>query len=97
MLRVFFDFLLPKITRDVDSIFVVIDRLSAHLSPEVAELMIEKGHVLDVLGGGTTSSSHVGDVMRHGHLKAALRDLEYNQYRNDRLAHPERLPLTTRQ
>ena len=93
----FLDFILPVARRENDSCMVLIDRLSAHLAEEIKEIIVEKGHCHDVLGGGTTAAQQVPDVMRNWGLKKDLRDIEDVDYRNQRIADETRLPHTDRQ
>ena len=45
-----------------ESIVVMLDWFSAHLSPEVAELVARKGHVLLFHGGGVTGIEQVNET-----------------------------------
>ena len=48
------DWMLPNATCSLESIIVLLDWFSGHLTDEVAEKIREKGHVLLFHGGGTT-------------------------------------------
>ena len=55
----FLDWALPTAACPQDSIVVLLDWYSAHLSAEVAELVASKGHILLFHGGGVTGMEQV--------------------------------------
>ena len=55
----FLDWALPPAACPQDSIVVLLDWFSAHLSTEVAELVASKGHILLFHGGGVTGMEQV--------------------------------------
>ena len=46
-----------------ESVIVMLDWFSAHLSPEVAELVARKGHVLLFHGGGVTGLEQINETL----------------------------------
>ena len=57
----FLEWALPEAMTPQDSIVVMLDWYSAHLSDEVEETVHEKGHVLLHHGGGVTGLEQVND------------------------------------
>ena len=55
----FLDWALPAAACPQDSIVVMLDWYSAHLSPEVEALVASKGHILLFHGGGVTGMEQV--------------------------------------
>ena len=58
----FLDWALEPAACPQESIIVLLDWFSAHLSAEVAELVARKGHVLLFHGGGVTGIEQVNDI-----------------------------------
>ena len=69
------DWVLPVAHSLDESIIVLLDWFSGHLTEEVEELIRSKGHVLLFHGGGTTAFTQVNDTHLHAKLAALL--LEY--------------------
>ena len=55
----FLDWALPTAACPEESVVVLLDWFSAHLSEEVAELIARKGHILLHHGGGVTGLEQV--------------------------------------
>ena len=58
----FLDWALEPAACPQESIIVMLDWFSAHLSQEVAELVARKGHVLLFHGGGVTGIEQINDI-----------------------------------
>ena len=73
------DFLLPPANDSTESIIVLLDWYSGHLTDEVAALVRAKGHVLVFHGGGCTPFTQVNDTHLHALLARLLIQIE-NQW-----------------
>ena len=83
------EWMLPAASRPEESIVVVLDWYSGHLTQEVADCVRRKGHVLLFHGGGCTPFTQVNDT----HLHALLQRL-VTEFENDlALEERERLKL----
>ena len=78
------EWMLPDAKTAAESIVVMLDWYSGHLTPEVLEVISRKGHVLMFHGGGCTPFTQINDTHLHSTLSRLL-----IQYEND-WAHRER-------
>ena len=69
-----------------ESIIVLLDWFSGHLTEEVAECIHSKGHVLLLHGGGTTPFTQINDTHLHAELAKLLLDFENTAAVNKRRA-----------
>ena len=67
-----------------ESIIVLLDWFSGHLTEEVAECIHSKGHVLLFHGGGTTPFTQINDTHLHAELAKLLLDFENTAAVNNR-------------
>ena len=79
------DWMLPNAKNAMESIVLLLDWFSGHLTEEVAELVRRKGHVLLFHGGGTTPFTQINDTHLHALLAKLLIQVE------NQLAHDERV------
>ena len=70
------DWMLPVASSPEDSIIVLLDWFSGHLTDEVEELIKSKGHVLLFHGGGTTPFTQINDTHHHAVLGRLLLEEE---------------------
>ena len=70
------EWMLPDAATPQESIVVLLDWFSAHLTEEVAEVIRRKGHVLLFHGGGCTPFTQVNDTHLHASLARLLVQLE---------------------
>ena len=70
------DWMLPQAQSSKDSIIVLLDWFSGHLTEDVATKVREKGHVLLFHGGGTTPFTQINDTHLHALLADALLRIE---------------------
>jgi len=77
------DWILPKAEQDSESIVVILDWFSGHLTDEVAECVRRKGHVLLFHGGGCTPFTQVNDTHLHARMAALFIKFE-NKIAHDR-------------
>ena len=84
------DWMLPVANSSDESIIVLLDWFSGHLTEEVAELVRSKGHVLLFHGGGTTAFEQVNDTHLHAQLQARILELENDIARRVRKERLER-------
>ena len=83
------DWMLPQAHSSKDSIIVILDWFSGHLTEEVAAKVKELGHVLLFHGGGTTPFTQINDTHLHALLASALLKIENifaKQLREDMMA-----------
>ena len=66
------DWMLPAAADSSQSIIVMLDWFSGHLTEEVAELVRRKGHVLLFHGGGCTPFTQINDTHLHASLSRIL-------------------------
>ena len=66
-----FEWMLPDASTAQESVVVILDWYSGHLTPEVADCVRRKGHVLPFHGGGCAPFTQVNDA----HLHAAVQSL----------------------
>ena len=76
------DWMLPNASNATESIVLLLDWYSGHLTEEVAELVRRKGHVLLFHGGGTTPFTQINDTHLHALLARLLIQVE-NQWAYD--------------
>jgi len=76
------DFLLPTANDSTESVVVLLDWYSGHLTEEVAALVRSKGHVIVFHGGGCTPFTQINDTHLHALLARLLIQLE-NQWAMD--------------
>ena len=94
----YFDKLLPVAERPEDSVCLYLDWFSAHLSPEVWELVVEeKGHMLMFHGGGTTGVMQSNDTHIHEPLSKLFKKWEMDDVVRQRRQNPRKIPRRTRQ
>ena len=62
------DWMLPDANSSDESIIVLLDWFSGHLTEEVAALIQAKGHVILYHGGGTTPFTQINDTHLHALL-----------------------------
>jgi hypothetical protein len=62
------EWMLPDAKTAAESIVVMLDGYSAHLTPEVREVISRKGHVLMFHGGGCTPFTQISDTHLHASL-----------------------------
>jgi hypothetical protein len=70
------DWMLPPASNSSESIIVILDWFSGHLTEEVAALVRGKGHVLIFHGGGCTPFTQVNDTHLHARLARLLIQIE---------------------
>ena len=70
------DWMLPVARSQDESIIVLLDWFSGHLTPEVRQVIEGKGHVLLHHGGGTTPFTQINDTHLHSVLSRLLIELE---------------------
>ena len=70
------EWMLPQAQTSEESMIVMLDWFSGHLTDEVAEVIKRKGHVLLFHGGGTTPFTQVNDTHLHARLKQLLLQFE---------------------
>ena len=68
--------MLPAAADSSQSIIVMLDWFSGHLTDEVAELVRRKGHVLLFHGGGCTPFTQINDTHLHASLSRILLELD---------------------
>ena len=73
------DWMLLQAHSPDESIIVLLDWFSGHLTEEVAALVESKGHVLLFHGGGTTPFTQINDTHLHALLQRLLIQFE-NQF-----------------
>ena len=66
----------PDAEHSRDSIIVLLDWFSGHLTDEVADLVKRKGHVLLFHGGGCTPFTQINDTHLHASLASLLSQIE---------------------
>ena len=59
------EWMLPDCNDPTESIIVILDWFSGHLTEEVADVVRRKGHVLLFHGGGTTPFTQINDTHLH--------------------------------
>ena len=96
------DWMLPAAADSSQSIIVMLDWFSGHLTEEVAELVRRKGHVLLFHGGGCTPFTQINDTHLHASLARILTQLEIDwalkQRQEDKLAgRPAKTPQPDRE
>ncbi len=91
------DWALEDAARPQDSVVVLLDWFSAHLSDSVQQLIRDKGHILLHHGGGVTGAEQVNDTHLHALVQRKMEELEtvaqYNQRRDD----PSKIARLSRQ
>ena len=70
------DWMLPNANSSAESIIVILDWYSGHLTDEVAELVRRKGHVLIFHGGGCTPFTQINDTHLHALVAKLLIQFE---------------------
>ena len=70
------NWMLPEAHSKEESIVVLLDWFSGHLTEEVADAIRSKGHVLLFHGGGTTPFTQINDTHLHAILAQLLVELE---------------------
>ena len=70
------DWMLPQANDSSESMVLLLDWYSGHLTEEVAELVRRKGHVLLFHGGGCTPFTQVNDTHLHASLARLLIQIE---------------------
>ena len=70
------EWILPGANDSSESIVVMLDWYSGHLTQEVADLVRSKGHVLLFHGGGCTPFSQINDTHLHSQLARLLIEIE---------------------
>ena len=78
------DWMLPNATKPEESIVVLLDWYSGHLTDAVAELVRRKGHVLLFHGGGCTPFTQVNDTHLHARLQQLLTQTEIDWAHKER-------------
>ena len=68
--------MLPPASNSSESIVLMLDWYSGHLTAEVADLVRSKGHVLIFHGGGCTPFSQINDTHLHASLARLLIQIE---------------------
>ena len=56
----------------------VLDDYSVHLMPKVRQVLLKKGYVLVVIGGGIPGDIQMSDASCHHNLKKHYREFEIN-------------------
>ena len=72
--------MLPDAKTPAESVVVMLDWCSGHLTKEVAEVVRRKGHVLLFHGGGCTPFTQINDTHLHSKLKDEMTHGERLQY-----------------
>ena len=93
----YFDELLPVAERPEDSVCLMLDWFSAHLSEEVWEQVVEeKGHMLAFHGGGVTGILQSNDTHLHEPLSKKFKQLEMDDVNRQRRLNRGKIPRRTR-
>ena len=93
----FFDLLLPVAERPEDAVCVNLDWFSAHLSPELWDLIVnQKGHMLTFHGGGTTGIMQANDTHVHEPLSKAFKKLELIDLQRKKRINRHKIPRRNR-
>ena len=91
--------MLPTANTSEESIIVLLDWFSGHLTDEVAATVSGKGHVLLFHGGGTTPFTQINDTHLHARVAQNLIQLEnafaQAKRRSDKDAGIDRIPSPT--
>ena len=78
------DWMLPNASNSAESIVVLLDWYSGHLTEEVADTVRRKGHVLIFHGGGCTPFTQINDTHLHATLARLLIQTENEWARGER-------------
>ena len=70
------DWMLPSASNSTESIIVLLDWYSGHLTEEVADVVRSKGHVLVFHGGGCTPFTQINDTHLHALLARVMIQIE---------------------
>ena len=76
--------MLPQAENSKESIVVLLDWFSGHLTEEVADTVRRKGHVLIFHGGGCTPFTQINDTHLHATLQRLLVQTENEWARAER-------------
>ena len=68
--------LLPAARDSTESMVVLLDYFSAHLTHDVQQFIAERGHVVLYHGGGTTAFTQINDTHLHAQLQSCIIKLE---------------------
>lgn len=93
----FLEWALPQARDASESTILLLDWYSAHLSPEVQDLVNRKGHVLLLHGGGVTGMEQVNDTHLHALVQRVMEELETVELYNQRRDNPSKVARLTRQ
>ena len=74
----------------------VLDDYSVHISDDVKEAFLARGHILVVIGGGITGDIQVNDTHIHHHLKKEYREHEAQLMFDQLKADPTKIPSPSR-
>ena len=93
----FLTWALPAAAHPSESIVVLLDYFSAHLDPEVHEVIRSKGHVLLLHGGGVTGAEQINDTHLHAMVQRVMEQLETRELYRQRREEPDKVARLTRQ
>ena len=88
---------LPPASCSAESVVVLLDWFSAHLTPEVQEAIRGRGHVVLYHGGGVTGLEQVNDTHLHAVVQRLMEQLETGFMAQTRFAAPEKIATLGRQ
>ena len=88
---------LPQAANSSESIVVMLDWFSAHLSAEVADAVRGLGHVLLYHGGGVTGLQQINDTHLHAVVQRMMEQLETAAMHRLRQADPQKIASFQRQ
>ena len=80
-----------------ESVVILLDWFSAHLSEEVQEAIRAMGHVVLYHGGGVTGLEQVNDTHMHAQVQRTMEQLEVKLMSSARRASPEKIASLRRQ
>ena len=75
---------------------ITLDDYSVHLDDSLRKILLDRGYILVVTGGGITGDIQVNDTALHGSLKKAYRNAESSLELKQLEAHPDKLPSPSR-
>ena len=88
---------LPDATNPSESIVVMLDWFSAHLTPDVVAAIRAKGHIVIYHGGGATGVEQVNDTHLHALVQRVMEELETLEQFEQRKRYPSKVPKLSRQ
>jgi len=90
-------FFLPAAQSSEESIVVILDWYSGHLTPEVQACIRELGHIAIYHGGGCTGFEQINDTHLHATVQRIMQELETKMHNKRRKDVPEKVTKFDRQ